>query len=59
MSNMRGYFRFQDALLNVEECLNHINDDVSITESVSRRALVEKCQDVVDEYDGKKDAWSD
>lgn len=46
MSNM-SYCRFQNTLRDLEDCLEHIEDDVSKDEQAARDELIRVCQEIL------------
>ena len=45
MSNM-SYCRFQNTLRDLEDCLEHIEDDVSKDEQAARAELIRICAEI-------------
>lgn len=48
MSNM-SYCRFENTLADLEDCLDHIGDELSDTEEYARQRLVEVCRMIIEE----------
>ena len=49
MSNM-SYCRFENTLRDLQDCLEHINDDdMSADEIRARTTLIKTCEDICDE----------
>ena len=48
MSTM-SYCLFQNTVLDLETCLDRINDKLSTQESFARDRLIEICKDILDE----------
>ena len=48
-SNM-GYCRFANTLNDLQDCHEHIEDDISDEEKEHRYCLIELCKTIVDEY---------
>jgi len=44
-----AYCRFQNTVGDLEDCLEHINDDLSDYEIEARDRLVELCKDILEE----------
>jgi len=49
MGNM-GYCRFENTLNALEDCHEHIEDDISDKEKEYRYCLIELCKTIADEY---------
>lgn len=49
MSNMT-YIRFENTSADLEDCLEHINDDLSDAEADARERLINLCRSILDEY---------
>lgn len=46
-----SYCRFENTLSDLEDCLDHINDDdLSEDEVKARRRLVKVCHEIIQEY---------
>jgi len=58
MSNM-SYCRFGNTLIDLRDCLEHINDELDYPEAKARRSLVEICQDILIELDADVDSPTD
>ena len=50
MTNM-GYCRFQNTVGDLQDCSEHIDDDLSDEEERARRELMEICRFMVSQYD--------
>ena len=46
-----GYCRFQNTVIDLEECLEHILDDLSDEEKRARNRLVDICCEIADQAD--------
>ena len=52
MPNM-SYCRFENTYRDLSDCYSHIfDDDLSETEKIYRKKLIEICQDIVNDMDG-------
>lgn len=49
MSNM-SYCRFRNTLQDLNDCFEHIDDDVSDAEDKARRRLIDICREIADFY---------
>lgn len=54
MTNM-GYCRFRNTLLDLQDCFDHIWDDLSENEDIARAQLVALCREIADEVRDDKD----
>ena len=50
MANM-GYCRFRNTLKDLQDCQDHIHDDLSKEEKKARRELVELCKEIASDCD--------
>ena len=50
MANM-GYCRFENTAADLRDCLEHIDDDLSLKEAEARVKLVKTCQKILDSVD--------
>jgi hypothetical protein len=50
MSNM-SYCRFYNTLRDLQDCYEHLDEELSGDEYISRKRLVEVCQDIIKEVD--------
>jgi hypothetical protein len=48
-SNM-GYVRFENTLRDLQDCYDHMDDDLDGTEAEYRKELVDLCKDIVRGY---------
>ena len=47
-----SYIRFENTLMDLDDCLSHINDrDLSPSEQESRKALIEVCKEIIEDAD--------
>ena len=49
MSNM-SYCRFENTLPDLEDCYQHLEDDLSDTEKEARERLIRKCVEIALEF---------
>ena len=49
MSNM-GYCRFQNTLFDLEDCEEHMDDDLSPEEMKARERLIKVCKEIAEDY---------
>ena len=50
MSNM-SYCRFQNTLADLEDCYEHLADDMGEDEDEARRNLIKVCKEIVEEME--------
>lgn len=50
MSNM-GYCRFENTLADLEDCDEHLLDELSESESEARRRIIDLCRSMVERFD--------
>jgi len=51
MANM-GYCRFENTLRDLEDCYENMDDnDLSDSETKSRRILIKTCRNIADDYE--------
>lgn len=53
-----GYCRFQNTLADLEDCFEHISDDLSKEEQKARIKLIRLCKEIV-EYDDREEQEAD
>lgn len=58
MPNM-SYCRFQNTVSDLDDCLEHIHDDVSEEEHNARQRLIEIARQIVDEANGNETLMQD
>lgn len=54
MPNM-GYVRFQNTAPDLEDCAEHIHDDLSEDEERARKRLIRACREIVAEVGAEDD----
>lgn len=54
MGNM-SYCRFQNTNGDLEDCLDHINDELGGAEKEHRDRLIETCKDIIATYETPED----
>lgn len=52
MGNM-AYCRFHNTAIDLQDCLNHINDELEGEEKKARAQLVTICQDIIDAFENE------
>ena len=46
-----GYCRFENTLTDLEDCFDHLEDDLSESEAEARDNLIELCKTIADSYE--------
>ena len=54
MGNM-GYCRFQNTLEDLQECYEHMDDEVGEEEKRARKQLIKQCKEIVDDFGRDED----
>ncbi len=49
MANM-GYCRFENTVRDLEDCYNHLDDDLEGMEKANRLALVKLCEQIIEAW---------
>ena len=52
MGNM-SYCRFQNTLSDLQECRDHLDDDLGAEEKLARRRLLKLCKRIGEDYEGE------
>ena len=53
MANM-SYCRFENALQDLLDCYEHLDEDLSRSEDYARHDLVELCRQILEEWEGEE-----
>ena len=54
MGNM-GYCRFENTLGDLQDCYDHLDDNLSETETDARQQLIDLCVDIANDYGNQED----
>ena len=54
MSNM-SYCRFHNTIIDLRDCYEHMDEEVSGDEKYNRKKLIELCEDIVQEFGEEED----